>query len=157
VRCSSQGELDYGTHSPHSGIHYLRVTCCVRVFEESSSISSLDPLQIVSNTTLAHSHLQLPTFPPQPQPARLAALGFPRQERCEPPQQTCRSLFRRPYYSSPLSHFFRGGLFLGSTSSAVKMDSPLIYLRVLARSIYSTVFPTGFRPLSSSSLFVLPL
>src|SRR5947199_3714617 len=34
---------------------------CVRVFEESSSISSLDLLQIVSNTTLAHSHLQLPT------------------------------------------------------------------------------------------------
>src|ERR1700740_86401 len=34
---------------------------CVRVFEESSSISSLDPLQIVCNTTLAHSHLQLPT------------------------------------------------------------------------------------------------
>jgi hypothetical protein len=32
-----------------------------RVFEGSSSISSLDPLQIVSNTTLAHSHLQLPT------------------------------------------------------------------------------------------------
>ncbi len=31
------------------------------MFEESSSISSLDPLQIVSNTTLAHSHLQLPT------------------------------------------------------------------------------------------------
>ena len=38
-----------------------RVTGCVRVFEESSSISSLDPHQIVSNTTLAHSHLQLPT------------------------------------------------------------------------------------------------
>src|SRR5436305_1495232 len=37
---------------------------CVRVFQESSSISSLDPLQIVSNTTLAHSHLQLPTSGP---------------------------------------------------------------------------------------------
>ena len=38
-----------------------RITGCVRVFEESSSISSLDPLQIVRITTLAHSHLQLPT------------------------------------------------------------------------------------------------
>ena len=34
---------------------------CVRVFEEPSSISSLDPLQIVSNITLAHSHFQFPT------------------------------------------------------------------------------------------------
>ena len=34
---------------------------CVRVFEESSFISSLDPLQIVSDTTLAHSHFQFPT------------------------------------------------------------------------------------------------
>ena len=32
------------------------------MFEESSSTSSLDPLQMVSNTTLAHSHLQLPTM-----------------------------------------------------------------------------------------------
>ena len=38
-----------------------RLCSCVRVFEESSSISSLDPPQIVSNTTLAHSHLQFPT------------------------------------------------------------------------------------------------
>jgi hypothetical protein len=50
-------------------IHLMRVftTCvcdrrvtCVRVFVESSSISSFDPLQIVSNITLAHPHFQFP-------------------------------------------------------------------------------------------------
>jgi hypothetical protein len=32
------------------------------VFEELTSISSPDPLQIVSNITLVHSHLQLPAI-----------------------------------------------------------------------------------------------
>jgi hypothetical protein len=48
-------------------IHLTRVfttyvgDTCVRVFEGSSSRSSLDPLQIVSNITLAHSHFQFST------------------------------------------------------------------------------------------------
>jgi hypothetical protein len=48
-------------------IHLTRVfttyvgNTCVRVFERSRSISSLDPPQIVSNITLAHSHFQFPT------------------------------------------------------------------------------------------------
>ena len=34
---------------------------CVHVFVGSRLISSLDPPQIVSNITLAHSHFQFPT------------------------------------------------------------------------------------------------
>jgi hypothetical protein len=34
---------------------------CVNVFVGSRLISSLDPPQIVSNITLAHSHFQFPT------------------------------------------------------------------------------------------------
>jgi len=49
-------------------IHLTRVfttyvaDTCVRVFEGSHFISSLDPLQIVSNITLAHSHFQFSTI-----------------------------------------------------------------------------------------------
>jgi hypothetical protein len=38
------------------------------------------------------------------------------------------------------------GPILGSSSSLPKMGFSPIYLRVLARSIYGTVFPTGLRP-----------
>jgi len=49
------------------------------------------------------------------------------------------------YYLSPLPHFSRGAYF-GSSSSLPKIDFSPIYLLVLARSIYGTVFPTGLRP-----------
>jgi hypothetical protein len=85
-------------------------------------------------------------------------LGFSRQafQGFELPQQTC-SHFRH-LFLLPLPHFFRGACF-GSSSSLPKMGFSPIYLRVLARSIYGTVFPTGLRPClpRRPPLIVLPL
>jgi hypothetical protein len=44
----------------------------------------------------------------------------------------------------PSLTFFRG-VYFGSSSALPKMGFSPIYLRVLARSIYGTVFPTGLR------------
>ena len=51
--------------------------------------------------------------------------------------------FRHLFFPPP--HFLRGAYF-SSSSSLPNMGFSPIYLRVLARSIYGIVFPTGLRP-----------
>jgi len=65
------------------------------------------------------------------------------------------NLIKSPFPSLTSSE----GPILGSSSSLPKMGFSPTYLRVLARSIYGTVFPTGLRPYlpRRSPFVVLPL
>jgi hypothetical protein len=85
-------------------------------------------------------------------------LGFSRQAFQGFELSTADLLTFSTSFLTPLPHFFRGAYF-GSSSSLPKMGFSPIYLRVLARSIYGTIFPTGLRPYLPRRplLLVLPL
>jgi hypothetical protein len=71
-------------------------------------------------------------------------LGFSRQA-FQGVRASTADLLTFPTSFLALPHFFRG-VYFGSSSSLPKVGFSPIYLQLLTRSIYGTVFPTGLRP-----------